>query len=339
MKRNVLAIAMLGTLASTAYAQSTVTLFGVVDVGVMHIKNGSRTMKLMSIDGLQTSRLGFRGVEDLGGGLKAGFHIEGAMAPDVGTSGGQTWTRRSTVSLLGGFGEVRLGRDYTPTFWNITRFSPFGTNGVGNAGQMVYGFDGLSSTAPTIVRSSNSIGYFLPSNIGGVYGQAMVAAGEGGAGRYLGARVGFASGPVDVAAAYSETDQVPGGATKFKVGNIGASFKVGPATLMGLLLRSEQTTRTQDNWLLGATVELGQGELRASFIRSTFENTAPVTKYHGSQAAIGYVYNLSKRTALYTSAARIDNSSGARFVINVGGPALVAGQKSTGVEAGIKHSF
>lgn len=107
---------------------------------------------------------------------------------------------------------------------------------------------------------------------------------------------------------------------------------------MGLVLRSKQTTRKQDNWLFGTTVALGQGELRASFIRSDFINSAPATKYHGTQAALGYVYNLSKRTALYSTYSRISNSSGARFVIP-GGTAITAGQSSTGVEGGIRHSF
>src|SRR5690349_21044336 len=121
MKKSLLALAVLGAFAGVASAQSSVTLFGIVDVNLRYVKNGDdRAQKQLGTDGINSSRLGFRGVEDLGGGLKAGFWIEGAISPDVGTSGGQTWQRRSTVSLLGNFGEVRLGRDYTPTFWNLT---------------------------------------------------------------------------------------------------------------------------------------------------------------------------------------------------------------------------
>jgi len=107
-----------------------------------------------------------------------------------------TETYASQGNLFGGFGEVRLGRDYIPTFWNLTIFDAFGTNGLGSSAtpRQLYGG----------TRTDNSIGYFLPANLGGFYGQAMVAAAEGGTtlerpARYIGARVGFAAGPFDVA--------------------------------------------------------------------------------------------------------------------------------------------
>ncbi len=338
MRTPLLVGAALASLAAPALAQSTVTVFGIVDVGAQRLKNGDKSVTLQSIDGLQTSRLGFRGSEDLGGGLSASFHLEGALSPDDGTAGGFNFRRRSTVSLAGkALGELRLGRDYTPTFWSISNFSPFGTNGVGSAGNMVYGFDGLSSTASTIVRANNSVGYFLPGGLGGVYGQAMVAFGEGAPGKYQGLRVGFANEALDVAVATSKTENNAAG-DKFRTSNIGASYKIGPAKLMGLWLTSKQTTRQQDNWLLGATVTLDLGELRASVIRSHYTNSANAADYHATQLALGYVYHLSKRSALYASASRIGNSSGAKFVIP-GGPALGTGQSSKGIEAGIRHVF
>src|SRR5436309_15281019 len=117
MKKSLLALAVLGAFAGAASAQSSVTLFGIVDVNARYGKTGDVKVKSLGTDGINSSRLGFRGVEDLGGGLKAGFHLEGALSPDDGTAGGFNFRRRSTVSLLGNFGEVRLGRDYTPSFW------------------------------------------------------------------------------------------------------------------------------------------------------------------------------------------------------------------------------
>ena len=117
MKKNLLALAALTAFSGIAAAQSSVTLFGIIDLSLNHVKNGSVTQKLMANDQLNSNRIGFRGVEDLGGGLKAGFHIEGGMQPDTGGTG-QTWQRRSTLSLMGGFGEIRLGRDYVATFSN-----------------------------------------------------------------------------------------------------------------------------------------------------------------------------------------------------------------------------
>ena len=87
------------------------------------------------------------------------------------------------MSLSGGFGEVRLGRDYTPTFWNDTVFDPFGTNGVGT--NLIFGLNAASIYGPgnatgnsNYVRASNSVGYFLPPNLGGFYGQLQYAFSE-----------------------------------------------------------------------------------------------------------------------------------------------------------------
>jgi predicted porin len=335
-RKHTLALAVFGLCAAPALAQSSVTVFGVLDVGVQRLKNGNNALWLESIDGLQTSRLGFRGVEDLGGGLSAGFHLEGATGPDTGAGG--TFTRRSTVSLISkAAGEVRLGRDYTPTFWSISRFNPFGTNGVGAANNLLYGFDGLSATSVTVVRSSNSVGYFLPGDLGGVYGQAMVAAGEGASGKYVGGRLGYAAGPVDVAVALSETTNNAAG-DKFKVSNAGGTYDFGLAKLFVLYHVSKQTTKKQTNWVVGTTIPAGSGVIRASYVRAHLKNSAPTTDYSGNQMALGYVYNLSKRTALYTTYSRVRNSAGGKFVIP-GGSTVAAGQGSTGFEAGINHSF
>lgn len=160
MKKSLLALAVLGTFAGVASAQSSVTLFGIVDLNGRSIKNGSTTQKQQVSNSLNSNRLGFRGTEDLGGGMFAGFWLEGAMNNDSGegtaTGGGQNWQRRSTVSLGGRFGEIRLGRDYTPSFWNTTVFDPFGTNGVGSF--LNTAGTGAITTATTYVRANNSFG-------------------------------------------------------------------------------------------------------------------------------------------------------------------------------------
>jgi predicted porin len=110
-----------------------VTLFGGADLGYRSVTSGDNKFSGMSQDGLYSSRFGVMGTEDLGGGLKAGFHFEGGMAPDVGTSSKFDFQRKSTIGLSGGFGEVRVGRDYTPMFTIAGIADPFGTNGVGSA--------------------------------------------------------------------------------------------------------------------------------------------------------------------------------------------------------------
>ncbi|KQW42441.1 MULTISPECIES: porin [unclassified Roseateles] len=332
-----LTAAALAAASALAAAQtSSVTIFGVLDVGVQRLKNGDKTLNLESIDGMQTSRLGFRGREDLGNGLSASFHLEGAIGPDVGAGG--DWRRRATVSLASKTaGELRLGRDYTPTFWSISRFNAFGTNGVGAASNLVYGFDGVSGTSKTVIRSDNSVGYFLPDGLGGVYGQAMVAAGEGTTGRYVGGRIGYAGNGVDVAVAVSETVNTNGG-DKFKVTNLGGSYTMGALKLLGLVHISKLTTREQKNYVVGAHYAVGSGLIRASFVNAHSSNSANGQDYTGKLYAIGYVHNLSKRTSLYTTLSKVNNSSTGRFLIP-GGSTITPGQGSSGVEAGIYHSF
>lgn len=111
MNKSLFTLATLSAFAAGAYAQSSVTLFGVVDAAVRQVKNGSAgSMKQLASGSNATSRWGLRGVEDLGGGLRAGFHLESGIGVDAGTTDAKFWGRRSTVSLIGGFGEIRLGR-------------------------------------------------------------------------------------------------------------------------------------------------------------------------------------------------------------------------------------
>ena len=333
MKKSLLALAVLGGFVGVASAQSSVTLFGIVDVSAKAVKNdGVGTLKTLANSGINTSRLGFRGVEDLGGGLKAGFWLEGALSNDDGTPAGLDFRRRSTVSLMGGFGEVRLGRDYTPTFWNTTIFDPFGTNGVGSSLNMTHY---LAQT--NYVRASNSIAYLTPA-MGGLYGQLTVAAGENVTGKYVGGRIGYAAGPFNVAASAGQTDGIGAGAD-FKVWNIGGSYNFGMATVMAQYNNEElaSPTNTEENrFLIGAVVPMGQGELHASYIRTDEKGAAG---RDANQLALGYVYNLSKRTALYGTVARIDNKTGSTFAIGGGNAGITAGGNSTGMEVGLRHSF
>ena len=337
MKKSLLALAALTAFAGVASAQSSVTLFGIVDVSARGVDNGNGTRSVLATDGNASNRLGFRGVEDLGGGLKAGFWIEGAMAPDTGGAG-QTWQRRSTVSLMGGFGEIRLGRDYTPTFWNHTVFDPFGTNGVGSQtnlmtqqGQTTIG----GTTSTTLVRADNTLGYFLPS-IGGLYGQVQLALGEGATGNeYMGGRIGYAAGPVNVAVAYGETkDSI--GAADLKAMNVGASFNLGFMTLMGQFHEYKAGSAKLTNYMAGVTVPVGAMTLKASYGMSEVK---PINR-EATQIAVGMVYDVSKRTALYVHGSIVDNDAGLRFVAGQGGKTNgVGGFKSTSYEVGVRHSF
>ena len=347
MKKSLLALAAMTAVAGSAMAQSSVTLFGVIDVAGTYVDNdGGGSKYLMTTDGNASSRFGVRGVEDLGGGLRAGFWLEGSLAADEGIVSSKFWGRRSTVSLMGGWGEVRLGRDYTPTFWNWTVFDPFGTNGVGAATNLALEIAGsiLGGNYATLVRADNTIGYHLPAGLGGFYGQAMVAAGEGVVGnKYYGGRIGWASGPFDVAAAYGQTEGPTLGNMDISNWNIAGAWNLGFAKITGFYGNLEVDGRgSQDNWYVGASVPMGAWTFKGTYgavDRSV--DSGSFVDGGASQWALGFTYDLSKRTAFYGTFSSISNDSGMAFKVFGGpnAPSVSGGGDSTGYQFGVRHSF
>jgi predicted porin len=426
MKKTPVALAALFA-AGLASAQSSVTLFGVVDTGISHYQVKSafsstspfavpplvapagvkRSQTALSNSANSPSRIGFRGTEDLGGGLSASFWLEAPLSSDNGAVALGTFGRRSTVSFAGGFGEIRLGRDYTPTFWADTLFDPFGNNGVGanligtiNANLAVASAlagggalnGGISGGTDNYTRTSNGIGYFLPPNLGGFYGQLIYALHENTKlsdavgpnpskrGRYVGGRVGYENGPVNVAAAYTEStviDALVAGAhleRKIKSAALSATYDFGPAKLFGELSQVKDdvdssttvlpfgtiSSATQDKYtgaMLGVTVPIGPGQIKGSIARVKFKDDPgfALPSLFGANAdasarklALGYVHNLSKRTALYATAARIRIKNGQNNPVMAattgGSPAYlstggIAPRSATGYDFGIRHAF
>jgi predicted porin len=318
---------------------------------------------------MASSRLGFRGVEDLGGGLKAGFWLEGALGPDTGTGsssygngnttgpGALMFRRRSTLSLSNQWGELRLGRDYTPTFWNWTVFDPFGTNGVGAAtnlglGSQIRGVTAAGDAFGTLVRANNTVQYILPAGqFGpGLYGQVQVAAGEGANGnKYYGGRIGYAAGPFDIAGAYGVTDCLNAACTiDLDTWNIAGSWNFGFMKVSGFYgsidLSGPGAGFTRDNWFVGVSAPFGQWNFKASYGGTNGDGSGTlgsITSRDASQWAIGVDYNLSKRTALYATWSSINND-GTSFSVAAGQSALPApgtSFNSTGGQIGVRHSF
>ena len=366
MKKKTLIAAAAATLAAGAsLAQSSLTLFGVMDAGVSHYRTTSssynplrpaelrQSQTVLSPSGNASSRIGFRGTEDLGGGLAASFWLEAPLSNDTG-SGITNFGRRSTLSLSGPFGEVRLGRDYTASFWNDAVFDPFSVNGVGTnliavvnsniaasralaTGGLLNG--GLSAGTDSYLRTSNAISYFLPPNLGGFYGQVQYALHENTKvsnvpdspsqrGRYVGGRIGWASGPADVALGYGESTLASAAAQseKIKSLNLGASYDFGVVKVFGEWSRVRDVRHSAtpfangalhlsdryDGLMAGVNVPLGAGVVRASYARVRFVNGLGLPDGNSSvnKLALGYVHNLSKRTALYASVARIHIANG-----------------------------
>ncbi|MDO8705390.1 MAG: porin [Sulfuricaulis sp.] len=350
MKKSLVALAALAVIGA-ASAQSSVTLSGVVDAALAY-GSGDLTNKTRLVNSAyRSSHLLFSGTEDLGGGLKASFHLEAGINNDDGSGqttnlnnqttvgqanggGGMTFNRRSTVSIQGGFGEVRLGRDYTPHYLNHSAYDPFGQLGVG-ASRAVVGsttaFGGINFTA---VRASNSVAYHSPTFSGfGVRVQAYLGENADNlpnAGSGSSIRGTYAMGPVSLGLAYGKT--TTGAGTDLKSTNLGGSYDFGVAKLMGAITKDAATGFDDvKGWQLGAHIPMGSGLVRTSL--SQTDNGTATQK----QFALGYVYNLSKRTDLYATVATVRNSGGASAALN--GSTTSANGSSNGYDVGVKHAF
>jgi predicted porin len=363
--RPALIVAALSSVASLAHAQATVEIFGLLDIGYLHTSaDGNGSVSSINTDGNTSSRLGFRGTEDLGGGLKAAFWLEASVSPDSGVGGstsldnksagaagingsaGLTFGRRSTVSLAGSFGELRLGRDYVPSFNNLTAsWHPFGTNGVGNAGQLFYQVNTGGTTARTNVRASNSIGYFLPANLGGFTGHFMYAMGEQASnagvppgaiaddGKHMGARIAYRSGALNMSIATGTTKYATG---DFTQSNFAINYQFGAAKLMYLWGKNDVGVTSTTSNMVGTQYKLGTGEVRFAYTTLKADKVAN----DATQWAVGYVHDLSKRTALYANYSQLSNDgTGTRFTVGSGNNTTTPGGGSTGYEFGVRHSF
>lgn len=371
MNKALIPLAALGLLSSIASAQS-VAIFGVVDAALAIGRGSVADRTLLANSAFAGSRLGFRGVEDMGGGLKAGFWLEGQLANDdgqgaatnsnnqasgtgAGVAGRQgfTFNRRSTVSVGGNWGELRLGRDYTPHFWNHNIYDPFGNNGAGTA-QPILGAIGMGLT--TAIRASNAIAYQYGHDFNnlafgtnqGVHVLLMHYLGENASNAAAGTakdgsgtswRVGYVAGPLSVGVANGVTKFATG---KFTSTNIGGSYNFGAMQAM-LVWDTDKVAggNKGSGWMAGAVLPIGQTMLRATY--STYTVTVPNTATavtpdpKASKLALGYVYNLSRRTNLYATWARLSNAAGSAQALN--GSITAPNANSTGMDFGMRHTF
>jgi predicted porin len=340
MKKALIALAVLGLTGGAAMAQSSVTLFGVLDADIKYVKTGDLTVKKLDSGGLNTSRLGVRGTEDLGGGLKAGFWLESQVDTDTGVGGGGSafWGRRATVSLSGDFGEVRLGRNKTVSRLHLEDFDPTSFTGLGSV-SVLYSNLG-SGNGTSFGRADNLASYSLPTNLGGFYGGVDVSAGEGvGTNKGQSVRLGYKQGPVHVSGAYASTSNAAD-SDKFKLASVGGAFDFGVVRPALSYTESKYQARKEKIWTASVTAPLGQGQLWGSYTDAKITGETGYTGIgQGKLFAAGYIYNLSKRTALYTTVSQLKNSGGARFAVG-GAPAATSnGLKSSGADVGIRHSF
>jgi predicted porin len=283
MKKTLIALAAVAA-TSAAFAQSSVTLYGVADAGI--VKTTGQDTAFTSSGGMNngTSRWGVRGVEDLGGGLKAGFNFEAGLSladGSVNQSGGNYFSRAAYMNLMGGFGEVRLGRTLNPSFfaaaaWELTGTanysvvtSQFGAvlGGIRNSNQIAY-------TTPNFGGVSATLGYILKANNGGNAKTDL--------------NVIYRGGPLAVALGYNK---VSGSDDNV---HIGANYNFGGFTVAGAYIDPADTTAVDSKgFAIGASTTLGPVALTLDIARDTgFKDT---------NLLVEAKYPLSKRTFTYVA--------------------------------------
>lgn len=361
MKKTLIALAVLGAAAGVAHAQSNVTIYGIVDTGFVK-KSGHDVEMTENVN----NRIGFRGVEDLGGGQKATFELERRFNLNDGTIKKQNkdWDGAANVGLKGdNWGAVRLGRVNELTTETIRKFDPFYQYGVG---AMLEG----NQRSP---RIDNTVRYDSPNWSGFHFGasyslgdnmdsesrdpdsalsQAKVA-GSGADNDGYAVMLGYDNGPLSLVGNWSRLAD----SNKSSVWNLGAAYRFGPAKVELVYQQTKDKgwangsradwatdtdsvyfggdELTEKQWLLGLEWKLGPGRLNASAQYMEVEakgldvSDKDIYKY-----AIGYTYDLSKRTAIYGVVAYTDYDD--EDVARVYGD---TDDGTTAVQVGITHKF
>ncbi|MFZ1907632.1 MAG: porin [Burkholderiales bacterium] len=358
MNKKLMAAAVAGALAipAVAFAQSSVTLYGTMDTG---IRNQSKVVETATTNGTQTymsdgshttNRWGMKGSEDLGGGLKANFTLEGQYSSDTGGGPGTTannaagattsglFARKSIVGLSSGDSSVDLGRDYTVDFKELGLYGPMSYTYTGITPEVVYTNGVRSSNMVTAATRFNGVGVRVDYALGEATGNSSYN-------RRVGIGADYIGGPLKVGFATSSLND-PTDAGKKTVTTGGVAYEMAAFTF-----RAGWAQNKWDSTFAGATVDKARlfmlgvqyafndrvnGRVGYYDEKYTYFSGAPEGKHKTTILAVDY--SLSKRTTAYVE---LDHHglTGA----SVDGVATVEGNKindgATGVGVGIAHTF
>jgi GBP family porin len=369
MRRALPVFALLAPMAA-AHAQSTVTVYGLLDLSVGVANAGTGNVKNMFSGVGPGSRLGFRGTEDLGDGLRANFVLEQGIAADTGglTQGGLAWGRQVYLGLSKDWWSVSMGRQYSPMNLSLVESDALrqvywgSTPGVGSGTYQSPGAAAGSGGHQSSARVNNSV--LATATAAGFTGRLMAAAGDeipGGSGHLLMAGGTYKVGGLQVSGTVNRFRQY---ATTIVAGTLpalqtewqlGGSYDFGlaqgfvgyysydpseanrPAGAPSAI--DPRFNKTTSSWL-GVRAPIGNGTLMTQIMRTNFEYDGPDGK--GTTFALAYEYPLSKRTTLFGSYAQVNNNDQGRVSIQAATVAVFpafAGADIKAYSVGVRHSF
>ena len=312
MKRTLLAAALATLGAGTAFAQSSVNVYGRLNTTVERQKSG--TADPVWVLQNNASRIGFRGTEDMGGGLKAGFVLEHGFNVDTGAqSQGAFWARQSEVNVGGGFGTVRLGNFTSEAYFATADYISMHNHDTGTSSDALYAYLG---------RNINKLAYRTPT-FGGFNAEAAVSLGEGVAGRSrtMDLAANYAIGPVQLGAGYEKDDV----RNQFAIRGL---YEIGPFVIGAYVQRDKgvYAAGNRTNLRLSGMYTMGASEFHVNVGRAG--DYSGVANSKASQATLGYNYNVSKRTKLYGFYTKLNDSA-----------ANVYGGDFSSIAVGVRHNF
>ncbi|GAB5097557.1 porin [Caballeronia sp. HLA56] len=340
------------------FAQSAVTLYGVIDNGLVYQNSGGNNSAIRAVPGgLFSTRYGFKGSEDIGGGLHVNFQLEQAFSGQTGAATDPTkaFNRLAFVGMSGGFGEVRFGLQNTPQYDVLQ--AAMDPSWVKSIASPMNNFNGL------IIRAINGISYYTPT-VGGLNAKFMVALRDsstgGGSGiGFYNVVVQYINGPLNVAAGYERGDEpavgaggsysLTGGAAAgpgavFTVFNAGASYAIGDDRIW-LAYHTEKLTNTpkymqHDVYQLSDSYQFDPATLFSVMYGYVHDRTGAGN--NAQQVGVLLEYALSKSTELYTAMAFLQNKNQAKYTLSgtaYSGLVVAAGADSRGIGIGLVHKF
>lgn len=308
MKKSLIALAILGSVAGVAQAQSTVTLYGIADVWVGSVKSGLNAKRTTVVEsgGFNGSRFGLTGSEDLGGGLKAVFKLEQGFNIDRGTQSipGTAFGRQAYVGLAGGFGTVTFGNVWSAMDDVI---------GLANGGFDSGGFSPLYSMPGSVHfeyvdRPRNAIKYATP-DFGGLTAAVVYGLDENSAVKQdvVDFNVAYAAGPVGVSLAYQVQNDSTTADTKLTLLN--GSYDLGVAKLLASYGQVKADIFKSTSAQFGVDVPLSSALTLSGSYAQTKDNAA---LGDGKRTGFGIAakYALSKRTFTYAGVNNVESKNG-----------------------------